>query len=176
MLSTLITSKTRVRLLVKFFLNPTMKAYLRQLADEFGESTNSVRIELNRLTEAGLLESFAEGNMIMYQAKESYPLYPELKSIVNKITGIDKVVEDVIQRLGSLDKAFLVGDYAKGIDSGIIEVILVGEKVDEVYLEELILKVGTLIERKINYLILNQFELLEYEKNNKKELFVLWNK
>ena len=57
MLDALITSKTRVRLLVKFFLNPTMKAYLRQLADEFGESTNAVRVELNRLKEAGLLES-----------------------------------------------------------------------------------------------------------------------
>jgi predicted ArsR family transcriptional regulator len=78
MLNTLITSKTRVRLLVKFFLNPTMNAYLRQLADEFGESTNSVRVELNRLTEAGLLESYAEGNTIMYKAKESYPLYPEI--------------------------------------------------------------------------------------------------
>ena len=53
MLDALITSKTRVRLLVKFFLNPTMKAYLRELASEFDESTNSVRLELNRLKEAG---------------------------------------------------------------------------------------------------------------------------
>lgn len=176
MLSTLITSKTRVRLLVKFFLNPTMKAYLRQLADEFGESTNSVRIELNRLTEAGLLESYAEGNTIMYQAKKSYPLYPELKSIVTKITGIDKVVEDVIQRLGSLDKTFIVGDYVKGIDSGIIEVILVGEKVDEIYLKELISKSEVLIDRKIKYLIFNQIELLVYKEKVKENILLLWSK
>jgi DNA-binding transcriptional ArsR family regulator len=114
-----------------------MKAYLRQLADEFGESTNSVRIELNRLTEAGLLESYAEGNTIMYQAKTSYPLFPELKKIVSKITGIDQIIEEVIQRLGSLHTAYLIGDYAKGKDSGVIDVILVG-KVDKVYLNELI--------------------------------------
>jgi predicted ArsR family transcriptional regulator len=76
MLDALITSKTRVRLLVKFFLNPTMKSYLRQLADEFGESTNAVRVELNRLTEAGILESEANGNVINYKAKESHPLIP----------------------------------------------------------------------------------------------------
>ena len=176
MLSTLITSKTRVRLLVKFFLNPTMKAYLRQLADEFGESTNSVRIELNRLTEAGLLESHAEGNTIMYQAKTSYPLFPELKKIVSKITGIDQIIEEVIQRLGSLHSAYLIGDYAKGIDSGTIEVILVGEKVDEVYLKELTLKAEGIIERKIKYLILNQVKLIEYKEKVKSELLILWNK
>ena len=69
MLDALITSKTRVRLLVKFFLNPTMKSYLRELASEFEESTNSVRLELNRLKEAGLLESEAKGNLVMYNAK-----------------------------------------------------------------------------------------------------------
>jgi DNA-binding transcriptional ArsR family regulator len=176
MLSTLITSKTRVRLLVKFFLNPSMKAYLRRLADEFGESTNSVRIELNRLTEAGLLESFAEGNTIMYQAKESYPLYPELKSIVTKITGIDQVIEEVIQRLGSLDKAYLVGDYAKGIDSGTIEVILVGKKVDEKNLKELIKKAEVLISRKINYHIFNEENFNLFVQENQPLILVLWNK
>jgi len=153
-----------------------MKAYLRQLADEFGESTNSVRIELNRLTEAGLLESFAEGNTIMYQAKESYPLYPELKSIVTKITGIDKVVEDVIQRLGSLDKAYLIGDYAKGIDSGIIEVVLVGEKVEEKILTELISRAEVLIGRKIEYHIFNDANFNLYVKDNQSPILVLWNR
>jgi len=176
MLSTLITSKTRVRLLVKFFLNPTMKAYLRQLAEEFGESTNSVRIELNRLTEAGLLESYAEGNTIMYQAKTSYPLFPELKKIVSKITGIDQIIEEVIQRLGSLHSAYLIGDYAKGIDSGTIEVILVGEKVDEVYLKELILKAEELISRKIIYLVFDSDGIKKYKEERNVDLFILWNK
>ena len=44
MLETLITSKTRVKLLMKFFLNPGTRAYLRGLATEFDESTNSVRV------------------------------------------------------------------------------------------------------------------------------------
>jgi hypothetical protein len=175
MLSTLITSKTRVRLLVKFFLNPTMKAYLRQLADEFGESTNSVRIELNRLTEAGLLESYAEGNTIMYQAKTSYPLFPELKKIVSKITGIDQIIEEVIQRLGSLHSAYLIGDYAKGIDSGTIEVILVGEKVDEVYLKELIKNVEVIIERKVVHIILNFEDLMKFKSYYKSPLIMIYN-
>ena len=63
MLESLITSKTRTKLLLKFFLNPGTSAYLRGLAEEFGESTNGVRVELNRLSEAGLLESADEGRL-----------------------------------------------------------------------------------------------------------------
>jgi DNA-binding transcriptional ArsR family regulator len=175
MLDALITSKTRVRLLVKFFLNPTMKAYLRQLADEFGESTNSVRVELNRLTEAGILESEADGNVINYKAKESHPLFPEIRSIVSKMTGLDSIIEWVIQRLGDLDFAYIIGDYAKGKDSGVIDVILVG-KVDKLYLTELIEKAEDLVQRKIRYLVMNQVELENYKQKNEEPILLLWSK
>jgi DNA-binding transcriptional ArsR family regulator len=175
MLEALITSKTRVRLLVKFFLNPTMKAYLRQLADEFGESTNSVRVELNRLTEAGILESEVDGNVINYKAKESHPLFPEIRSIVSKVTGLDSVIEWVIQRLGDVENAYLIGDYAKGKDSGIIDVILVG-KVDKSYLTGLIEKAEDLVQRKIRYLVMNQIELDQYKLQNEEPILLLWSK
>ena len=175
MLEAIITSKTRIRLLVKFFLNPTMKAYLRQLADEFGESTNSVRVELNRLTEAGILESEADGNVINYKAKESHPLFPEIRSIVSKMTGLDSIIEWVIQRLGDVENAYLIGDYARGKDSGIIDVILVG-KVDKSYLTELIEKAEDLVQRKIRYLVMNDVELNNYKKLNNDPILLLWSK
>ena len=67
MLDTLIQSKTRLKLLLRFFLNPDSSAYLRGLAQEFDESTNAVRVELNRFEEAGLIQSHKEGNKKMYQ-------------------------------------------------------------------------------------------------------------
>ena len=175
MLDALITSKTRVRLLVKFFLNPTMKAYLRELASEFDESTNSVRLELNRLKEAGLLESEAKGNLVMYNAKVSHPLYPEIRSIVNKITGIDSIIESVIERLGSVDEAYLIGDYARGQDTGIIDVILIGD-VDKAYLHELIEKAEVLVQRKVRALVMTSDELNEYLNKQNGHSLLLWSK
>ena len=175
MLEALITSKTRIRLLVKFFLNPTMKAYLRQLADEFGESTNSVRVELNRLTEAGILESQAEGNVIQYKAKASHPLFPEIKSIVTKITGLDQLIEEVIERLGNLENAYLVGDYASGKDTGVIDVLLIGN-VNKNYLTELIEKAETLVQRKIRHLVLTEIELIQYKVQYTGQILLLWSK
>lgn len=61
MIETLISSKTRVKLLLKFFLNSKATAYLRSLEEEFGESTNAIRLELNRFEDAKMLTSEPDG-------------------------------------------------------------------------------------------------------------------
>ncbi len=160
MLDSLITSKTRIKLLMKFFLNPGTRAYLRGLADEFGESTNSVRVELNRLSEAGLLESSDEGRTKVYRANTTHPLFGEVSRIVAKTVGLDQVVEQVVSRLGNVELAFITGDYAKGNDSGLIDLVLVGE-IDKTYLQNLVEKLEALIGRKLRTLVLT---LPEYEK------------
>ena len=87
MLDTLITSKTRIKLLLKFFLNPGTKSYLRGLATEFGESTNAIRVELNRLTEAKLLKSVNSGRTVEYRANKQHSLFKDLQSVVKKFVG-----------------------------------------------------------------------------------------
>ncbi len=161
MLDSLITSKTRIRLIVKFFLNPGVSAYLRELASEFGESTNSLKQELDKLSKSGILSKDAEGRVIKYSANRAHPLFPELTSIVRKYSGIDKIVENVLSQLGKVEKAYIVGDYAKGIDSGIIDLVIVGD-VDLSYLYKLITKVEQLIKRKIRVLVIKAEELEQY--------------
>ena len=115
MLDSLITSQTRIKLLLKFFLNPESRSYLRELADEFGESTNSVRVELNRLTEAGLLCSADEGRTKVYRANTKHPLFPEIHSMVRKFTGIDQLIPQVLSKLGDIHSAYIVG-ATQGMD------------------------------------------------------------
>ncbi len=150
MLDSLITSKTRIKLLLKFFSNSSNAAYLRSLAEEFGESTNSVRVELNRLTDAGLLKAEPAGNTILYKADVRNPIYSEIKRIVSKYLGFDQIIESVLQRIGNLELAVVIGDYAQGNDSGIIDLRLVGD-IDINYLQQLIPKAEKLINRRIRY-------------------------
>ena len=157
MLDTLITSKTRVKLLLKFFSNKHSKAYLRGLAEEFGESTNSVRHELNNLSGAGYLISKENGRTIEYQANIGHPLYPELKTLVHKYLGLDHIVENVIKKLGVVQMAFITGDYAQGKDTGIIDLVLVG-KIDKQIFDDLVVKAEKLIKRKIRGLVLTSKE------------------
>jgi DNA-binding transcriptional ArsR family regulator len=152
-----ISSKTKANILVKLFLNPGTKAYLRELASEFGVSTNSVRTELNTLTEHDILVSERDGRNVFYRANTRHPLFPELSSMVRKITGIDELARSVIQSLGCLQGAYLTGDYARGQDTGIIDVVLIGD-IDHTQLEEVVRKSERYIKRKVRTLILNRHE------------------
>ena len=67
MLDSLITSKTRLRLLIKFFVSQANRGYLNGLANEMGESTNSIRKELNNLFNAGYLNKIKINNKVEYK-------------------------------------------------------------------------------------------------------------
>jgi hypothetical protein len=151
-LTSLITSKTRLKLLLKFFSRPDAVGHLRGLAEEFGDSTNSVRVELQKLEEAGLLISEPSGQKVQYRVNHTNPFYADLVALVSKYLGFDELVENLLERVGDLQDAYVVGDYAAGVDSGTIELVLVGQlRVDVV--DELIPKVENRIRRKVNYTI-----------------------
>ncbi|MCD6197932.1 MAG: GntR family transcriptional regulator [Deltaproteobacteria bacterium] len=153
----IIASKTRIKLLIRFFFNPETKSYLRELAKEFNVSTNSVREELNQLTKTKLLKSKKDGRQVYYSAETSHPLFPELKSMVSKVMGIDQVIDGIVNRLGDIEEAYLIDDYAEGKDTGIIDLLLVGD-VDQYHLNDLSRKTERYIKRKIRSLVLSRDE------------------
>ncbi|MEQ9413400.1 MAG: winged helix-turn-helix domain-containing protein [Cyclobacteriaceae bacterium] len=169
MLDTIITSKTRLKMLLKFFSNSQATAYLREMAKEFGESTNSIRHELNNLSEAGYLLSREEGRNIYYSANTNHPLYPEIKTLIHKYLGFDKIMDNVVNkvlsRLGNLKLALITCDYAAGRDTGIIDLVMVGS-IDKEYLMKCVEKVEKLIHRKVRTLVLSEREF----KVNKESL------
>ncbi|MFA9213141.1 MAG: ArsR family transcriptional regulator [Candidatus Methylacidiphilales bacterium] len=150
MLDALITSKTRIKLLLKFFLNSNNRDYLRGLESEFGDSSNSIRQELNKLETAGLLESNSEGNKKIFNANTKHPLFPEIKSILMKFTGLDQLIIHVIDRLGDVNEVYLIGDLGRGIESELIDLVFVGN-IDRDYLNQLISKAEKHIKKKIRY-------------------------
>ena len=174
MLDSIITSKTRVKLLLKFFLNSETKSYLRNLEQEFGESTNSIRLELNRLEKANLLNSEMTGNRKYFRANVKHPLYKDINNIVKNFVGIDKLIERVVSEIGNLETAYVTGDIAKGIDSKIIDLVLVGQNLDNSYIEKLVEKTEKIIERKIRNLILTETQMTDYFKN--KPVLLIWKR
>lgn len=160
MIDTLISSKTRIKLLLKFFLNSNTTAYLRGLEGEFGESSNAIRLELNRLERSGMLSSFMNGNKKMFQANQKHPLYNEIHNIILKHVGLDQIIANVIESLGSVEQVYLCGKFAEGLDSTIIDLIFVGD-IDKYYLLKLVDKAEQIISRKIRYLIYTQEEYLK---------------
>jgi hypothetical protein len=166
MLENIITSKTRLRLLVKFFINVANEGYLRGLATEMQESTNSIRKELNNLTEAGYLIRTEENLKVTYKANQTNPFFKLLQQIVRKYVGLDTIITMVIDKIGNVKKVYLIGDYVKGIDSGIIEIVLEGNDLNTEYIAQLSLKIEKEIQREVVFTLTNQHDnsgLLLYE-------------
>jgi len=153
MLGELITSKTRLRLLIKFFISQANSGYLNGLANEMGESTNSIRKELNHLYDAGYLKKMKSNNKIEYKANIKHPLFKTLRNVVLKHLGLEDIVETVLDRMGNVEQIIITGDYAKGIDSGKIEVILVGKNLNFNYITQLEEKIEKLIGRQVNFFL-----------------------
>lgn len=176
MIGSLITSQTRIKLLKKFFLNSKTRAHLRGLEAEFGESSNAIRVELNRLEKAGLLDAERDGNKKYYQANIKHPLFKDIHNIILKDTGIDKLVEKVITRMGDVVSIFLTGDFAIGRDSPVIEIIIVGSQIDREYLARKIAQAEELIKRKVSYVVFSPDEAENVlPRFNPSILFPLWN-
>ncbi len=172
--SGLIASKTRIKLLTRFFFNPLAKSYLRELSKEFNVSTNSVREELNQLTRTELLTAKKSGRQVHYMANQEHPLFPELKSMVSKVMGIDQVLDSIVKRLGDLESAYLIDDYAEGKDTGIIDLLLVGD-IDQYHLNDLSRKTERYIKRKIRSLVLSRDEYNDILPNlDKRPRVLIW--
>jgi hypothetical protein len=150
LLGPLITSKTRLKLLLRFFLNHNLSGYLQGLSKELDENTNSIRIELNRLEQAGILSSALEGRRKLYSVNEQHPLTENITNIVRKVTGVDALVDRVVGRLPGLEQVWICGKLAQGVQSDQIDCVLVGVDLDASYIQDLSDRVEELTGKSVN--------------------------
>jgi len=172
MLESLISSRTRIRLLLKFFLNSEVRSYLRELESEFGTSSNAIRVELNRLERAGLLESTVEGNRRYYRANRGHPLFGDIQRIIRKYIGLDQITEQIIRRLGNVEEVYLTGDFARGRDAPMIDIAILGDIRVEYFLR-LVAKAEQLIRRKIRYVLYTPEEVGAFRRYLSRETALL---
>lgn len=135
-----------------------------------GESTNAIRKELNHLHDAGYLQKEKSNNKIQYKANTKHPMFSVLQKVILKHLGLEDAVEIVLERMGDVEQIILIGDYAKGIDSGKIEMIIVGQDLNTSYVRNLEEKLENLISRKVSFFLssshrLNEDELILFNKN-----------
>jgi hypothetical protein len=150
-------------LLTKLLLNPASKVYLRGLERDLGVSSNTVRLELNKLQEMHLIEAQddSENTKVKnYVVNQGHPMFKTLRGIIMQFVGLDQIVDQIIKKLGNLDQVYLTGDLAEGKNSPFVDLVLVGE-VDKPYLYQLIEKAEPLIQKKIRVGIYHNAEFTD---------------
>jgi hypothetical protein len=145
-----ITSKTRIRLLIKFFTNISNAGYLRVLATEMNENTNAIRKELNNLSKAGYIVRDASESKVMYLANTAHPLFATLQQLIRKHIGIDSIIVHILERMGEVTRIFVLGDYAQGVDSNSMEIVIEGPDLNQSYIQQLVPKIENETHRKVN--------------------------
>lgn len=161
--------------MLKFFLNVNASSYLRALEVEFDESSNAVRLELNRFEKAGLLKSAFQANRKIFFANTEHPLYLDIHNILLKYIGLDQILEKVIKKLGNIKSVYLLGEFANGRDGKFIDLLIVGNNINNNYLIKLLEKTEKLIKRNIRYQLFEDKEQIKYLKTVKdSEKLLLW--
>jgi hypothetical protein len=175
MLETLITNKTRIKLLYRLFLNPDSTGYLRGLEEEFGESSNAIRIELNRFEAAGMLVSYQEKNRKMYKVNKKHPIFKGVNEMLKQQLGIENIIEQIFKKTKALRKAYIICMHAQVNPHEPLKILLIGDNLNIGKLNHLIQKTEKSIGRNISYDIMKviDFKIINTKEDN---LYLIWKK
>lgn len=168
----LFSSKIRTKLLDIFLNIPNARFYIRELERRINEEAKNTSRELQNLEILGLLISEKQGNQKYYSVNKDFFLYPELKGIIFKTTGVLALLKETLSKLKGIEAAFIYGSYATGkeTESSDVDLIIIG-KPYLTKLNEAISGLEEKLNREINYMC---FDREEYEKRKKtKDAFIL---
>ncbi len=112
-LETLFCSRTRAGLLSCLFGTTPAKLHLRAIVREVDVSVGSVQQDLKHLISLHLIISERDGNRLYYIANIHHPLYPSLREIVARTTGIYEILRKSLNVL-AIQYAYVFGSTAVG--------------------------------------------------------------
>ncbi|MBI4028764.1 MAG: winged helix-turn-helix transcriptional regulator [Candidatus Blackburnbacteria bacterium] len=127
-----IVSKVRVKIIKTLLENPKEMYHVRDLVRRSGEEINSVRRELSRMEEAGMVKKEARGNRLYYWFRTDYPFYSELLSLVAKTTGLGYRIRKNKGKIGRLSYVVFSGEFVHRRprqNSDQVDILVVGDVV-----------------------------------------------
>lgn len=186
MLSSLIFSEYRKRILGLLLLNPNASYHVRELARLANAPPGTIHKELVKLTAGGILQSKKVGNQVHYSADMQCPIFEELAGILRKTSGlVDVLAEALVSVSHEISLAFIFGSVARGeqstnsdVDVMFIGSISFGDAVQALYSTQAILQ------RELNPVVYSVEEFKRRIENNdsfikevlaKPKLFIIGN-
>lgn len=146
LLEHLLGSRLRAKLLGWLFSHPGERYFVRQLAVVLKEDSTNLSRELARLAELGIVTGSREGPLKYFQVNGENPIFPELRGLVLKTSGLGDLVRERLAPLSSrIRVAFIFGSFAAGRADAASDVDLL--VVGDVSLRELVEALGPIQNR-----------------------------
>src|SRR3990167_3687609 len=115
MLSDLITSQSRIKLLSVLLAQPSEIYHVRELARRTGDEINAVRRELMFLEKKGILIREPRANRVYYSLNKQYPFYFDLLTMGAKVVGLGAEILKNRVKLGKIKYAMFSGKFIRRI-------------------------------------------------------------
>ncbi|MEW6087511.1 MAG: hypothetical protein AB1498_04345 [bacterium] len=164
-------SKLREAIFRLYFVAPESEYYLRQLEKILKAAVGNIRRELLKLKKTGLFLSRKKGHKDFYYLNKKYPLFNELKQIVNKTIGLVDKIKKEINKIPGIETAFIYGPVARGENNLKAEVfIFIIGQADKKKLSILIRKLEKILKRKINTFVTGRKKFIF--KKDTKDFFI----
>lgn len=161
MLKELFSSKARIEMLKLFLLNPDKMFYQRGIASETGLMIRAVQREVSRMRRIGLLKESVSGNRIYYRINKNCPIYPDLKAIILKSSGIVNLLRQYLKDVGKdgIRIAFIYGSYAKNTENinSDVDLLVIGDITGR-KISSLLSPAKSELKREINFNIYSESE------------------
>lgn len=120
--------QARAELLRLLFAGAGARLHMREITRQSGLTLATVQAELKKMTASGLLLQERDGNRLYYMADTAHPIFPELRSLVEKTTGLGEVLRESLESLTGIDLAFVFGSVAAQKDKAgsDVDVMVIG--------------------------------------------------
>ena len=169
-------SKARQRLLAYYFVNPTARLHLRDLAKRLDIDPANLSKELRRLEAEGLFRSELSGRQKYFQLNREYPLFAEIRSIVSKTIGAPSLIAQSLKKIEGIEEAYLYGSFASNQQDAVsdIDVLVIGAPRSEV-LAEAMGKIERQLGRDVSYTVLTRKEVDSRRARNDAFVDKVWH-
>lgn len=159
MLSDLITSRVRVKILTLLLSDPDKMYHVREIVRQTKEEINAVRRELQQMDKRGLVTKEPRANRLYYVFRKTYPLYFELLELVSKTAGLGGDILKNRAKLGKVKFVMLSGNIVRGLprNTNSVDLLVVGTVVLP-ELAQIIRSEETKRGREINYTVMTEEE------------------
>jgi predicted nucleotidyltransferase len=129
-LASVLFTDYRRRVLGLLLLHPGQRYYLREIARLTGTVPGTLKRELTKLEQAGVLTVEKVGNQAHYAANRDCPIFEELANILRKTSGLADVLSEGLMPVAEkIDVAFVFGSMASGKANSAsdIDLMVIGE-------------------------------------------------
>lgn len=151
-------SKTRIKVLSLFLRNFQSEFYVRELTRKLKEQINSVRRELNKLEELGLITSTSRDRKKYYAMNTKHALFRELRALFLKAQAAPtEVLGTRLQQMGDVQFAALSGFFTESQSN--VDLLIVGA-VDRVRIGKFVESLEEDQGREVNYTIMPTSEYI----------------